>query len=67
VCGNLGVGKVETTNSNPRLELTARKRRKLFHQLDIIWVGGSNFEADWVDEGKGKEDMGVFGCVELLW
>lgn len=66
MCGNLGVRKVETTNGNPRLELAARKRRKLLHQLDIIWVGGSNFEAGWVDKGKGKEDMGVLGCVELL-
>lgn len=66
MCGNLWVGKVETTNGNPRLELTARKRRKLLHQLDIIWMGRSNFEADWVDKGKRKEDMGVLGCVELL-
>jgi hypothetical protein len=67
VCGNLGVGKVETSDGNPRLELTARKRSKLLHQVDIVLVGGSNFKADWVDKGKGKEDVGVLGCVELLW
>jgi hypothetical protein len=66
VCSNLGVGKIETSNGNPRLELTARKRRKLSHHFDIVLVGGSNFKADWVDKGKGKEDVGILGCVELL-
>ena len=63
----IGVAEVESSNSDPCLQVSAFGQvGELLNHSSIVLVRRNKTECVWVNECKGEKKMGVSGGVELL-